>query len=56
MKILEYIKLYFKNKVKIKGKNNKIILEKSKVKGNIIKIDGNKNYLKISKGVKIKKY
>ena len=32
MKILEYIKLYFKNKVKIKGKNNKIILEKSKVK------------------------
>ena len=28
MKILEYIKLYFKNKVKIKGKKNKIILEK----------------------------
>lgn len=54
MKILEYIKLYFKNKIKIKGKNNKIILEKSKVKENIIKIDGNENYLKISKGVKIK--
>lgn len=54
MKIIEYIKLFLKNKLSIKGKMNKIFLKEVKVRKNKIFIEGKRNYLEINNKAKIK--
>lgn len=54
MKIREWLELIIFNKIKNKGKNNKIEVSKVKIKNSQIYIDGNENYLKLAKGIKIK--